>query len=210
MKKSLICLLSVPMLLLNACGTPKPESDLTPRVSQMKAICELSVMECYYHNVAKFYEEDAESFLFWSKDKEFWIEYGGIVKLGIDTANVAIEVNGDTVSIALPEATVLGCKVDQTTLKEDCYIVADGSAKVTADDQTEAFAAAQKNMEEAAAQDTTLLTMARQRVQQLLEEYIHNLSEASGQSYTIQWQDTAGQALPEPPSSPIPTNSDAP
>ena len=195
MKKSLICLLSVPMLLLNACGTPKPESDLTPRVSQMKAICELSVMECYYHNVAKFYEEDAETFLFWSKDKEFWIEYGGIVKLGIDASDVAIEVDGDVVSITLPEATVLGCEVDQTTLGEDAYIVADGSAKVTADDQTEAFAAAQKDMEETAAQDTTLLTMARQRVQQLLEEYIRNLSEASGQTYTIQWQDADEQAL---------------
>lgn len=201
MKKSLICLLSVPMLLLNACGTPKPESDLTPRVSQMKAICELSVMECYYHNVAKFYEEDAETFLFWSKDKEFWIEYGGIVKLGIDASDVAIEVDGDVVSITLPEATVLGCEVDQTTLGEDAYIVADGSAKVTADDQTEAFAAAQKDMEETAAQDTTLLTMARQRVQQLLEEYIRYLSEASGQSYTIQWQDADEQALSEAPAS---------
>lgn len=201
MKKSLICLLSVPMLLLNACGTPKPESDLTPRVSQMKAICELSVMECYYHNVAKFYEEDAETFLFWSKDKEFWIEYGGIVKLGIDASAVSMEVDGDVVSIALPEATVLGCKVDQTTLGEDAYIVADGSAKVTADDQTEAFAAAQKDMEETAAQDTTLLTMARQRVQQLLEEYIRNLSEASGQSYTIQWQDADEQALSDAPAS---------
>lgn len=195
MKKSLISLLSVPMLLLNACGTPKPESDLTPRVSQMKAICELSVMECYYHNVAKFYEEDAETFLFWSKDKEFWIEYGGIVKLGIDASDVAIEVDGDVVSITLPEATVLGCEVDQTTLGEDAYIVADGSAKVTADDQTEALAAAQKDMEETAAQDTALLTMARQRVQDLLEEYIRNLSEASGQTYTIQWQDADEQAL---------------
>lgn len=201
MKKSLICLLSVPMLLLNACGTPKPESDLTPRVSQMKAICELSVMECYYHNVAKFYEEDAETFLFWSKDKEFWIEYGGIVKLGIDASAVSMEVDGDVVSIALPEATVLGCKVDETTLREDSYIVADGSAKVTADDQTEALAAAQKDMEETAAQDTTLLTMARQRVQQLLEEYIRNLSEASGQSYTIQWQDADEQALSDAPAS---------
>lgn len=201
MKKFLISLLSVPMLLLNACGTPKPESDLTPRVSQMKAICELSVMECYYHNVAKFYEEDAETFLFWSKDKEFWIEYGGIVKLGIDASAVSMEVDGDVVSIALPEATVLGCKVDQTTLGEDAYIVADGSAKVTADDQTEALAAAQKDMEETAAQDTTLLTMARQRVQDLLEEYIRNLSEASGQSYTIQWQDADEQALSDAPAS---------
>ena len=40
-----------------------------PKVSQMKAICELSVMDCYYHNVAKYFEEDASGALLWKKDK---------------------------------------------------------------------------------------------------------------------------------------------
>lgn len=197
MNKKWIALLSIPALLLSACGTPAEETTLVPEVSQMQAICELSVMECYYHNVAKFYQEDAESFLFWSKDKEFWIEYSGIVKLGVDVSQVTIQVEGDTVHIGLPEAKVLGCKVDETSLTEDSYIVADGSAKVTADDQTQAMAAAQENMEKTAAQDTAQLTMARQRAQQLLEDYICNLSEISGHSYTIQWDD------------PVKTESDA-
>lgn len=189
MNKKVAALLSVPALLLSACGTPAEENVMVPEASQMQAICELSVMECYYHNVAKFYQEDAESFLFWSKDKEFWIEYSGIVKLGVDVSQVSIRVDGDTVHISLPEAKVLGCKVDDTSLTEDSYIVAGGSAKVTADDQTEAMAAAQENMEKTAAQDTTQLTMARQRAQQLLEDYIRNLSEVSGHTYTIQWEE---------------------
>ena len=37
-----------------SCASPAEEETLNmePEVSQMKAICELAVMECYYHNVA--------------------------------------------------------------------------------------------------------------------------------------------------------------
>lgn len=191
MKKRFIALLSVPVLLLSACGSSEEKAPLTPDVSQMKTICELSVMDCYYHNVAKFYDKDAEKFLFWTKDKEFWIEYSGIVRLGVDVDQVAVAVNGNTVTVTLPEAKVLGCKVDPDSLSEDSYIVADGSASITADDQTAAFAAAQKDMENSAAEDTVLLSMARDRARQLLENYIQNLSDMTGQSYTIEWNDTA-------------------
>lgn len=193
MKKQFVTLFSVPVLLLSACGAPKEEVPLTPEVSQMKAICELSVMDCYYHNVAKFYDEDAEKFLFWTKDKEFWIEYSGIVRLGVDVDQVAVEVNGNTVAVTLPQAKVLGCKVDPDSLSKDSYIVADGSAKVTADDQTQAFAVAQEDMEDSAAGDTVLLSMARDRARQLLEEYIRNLSDVTGYSYTIEWKDAAAE-----------------
>lgn len=191
MKKRFIALLSVPVLLLSACGSSEEKAPLTPDVSQMKTICELSVMDCYYHNVAKFYDKDAEKFLFWTKDKEFWIEYSGIVRLGVDVDQVAVSVNGNTVTVTLPEAKVLGCKVDPDSLNEDSYIVADGSASITADDQTAAFAAAQKDMENSAAEDTVLLSMARDRARQLLENYIQNLSDMTGQSYTIEWNDAA-------------------
>lgn len=191
MKKRFITLLSVPVLLLSACSSSEEKAPLTPDVSQMKTICELSVMDCYYHNVAKFYDKDAEKFLFWTKDKEFWIEYSGIVRLGVDVDQVAVAVNGNTVTVTLPEAKVLGCKVDPDSLSEDSYIVADGSASITADDQTAAFAAAQKDMENSAAEDTVLLSMARDRARQLLENYIQNLSDMTGQSYTIEWNDAA-------------------
>lgn len=191
MKKRFIALLSVPVLLLSACGNSEEKVPLTPDVSQMKTICELSVMDCYYHNVAKFYDKDAEKFLFWTKDKEFWIEYSGIVRLGVDVDQVAVAVNGNTVTVTLPEAKVLGCKVDPDSLNEDSYIVADGSASITADDQTAAFAAAQKDMENSAAEDTVLLSMAQDRARQLLENYIQNLSDMTGQSYTIEWNDAA-------------------
>ena len=45
--------------------------NMEPKTSQMKAICELAVMDCYYHNVAKYYEKDASGILWWKKDKHF-------------------------------------------------------------------------------------------------------------------------------------------
>ena len=194
MKKALS--LSLAALLGLACTGCQPQEEpvtLVPQESQMRAICELSVMDCYYHNVAKVYNKDAEKFLFWSKDQKFWIEYDGIVQVGVNMADVAIQVEGDTVNITLPQATVLDCQVDETSLTEDSYIVAEGSAKVTAEDQSKAFAEAQADMEAAAAADQTLLLAARQQVQELLSDYIENINTLTGQTYTIQWLDAATQ-----------------
>lgn len=171
-----------------ACNkTEKEKINVEPEISQMKAICELATMECYFHNVAKYYEEDAQGSLWWKKDKHFWIEYSGVVTLGIDVSLLDIEVNDDIVTISLPEAKVLGNKVDETTLTEDSFIVETGSAEVKAEDQTKAYEEAQRNMVEAASNDTALLNSARQRAQILLEDYVNNIGNAVGKEYKINW-----------------------
>ena len=78
------------------------EPTMQPELSQMQAICDLAVMDCYYHNVAKYKEEDAAGALWWQKDKHFWIEYSGVVKLGVDVSAVDLEINGTEVTITLP------------------------------------------------------------------------------------------------------------
>lgn len=186
LRLTLIC--SMVLLSLTACGKAKINSaSMEPKTSQMKAICELAVMDCYYHNVAKFTEEDAEGFLLWKKDKNFWIEYSGVVTLGIDASLVKVEVNGSEVSITIPSASVLNCTVDSSSLTEDSFIVAKNSAKIQAEDEVYAFEAAQTYLEQTAAGDTALLANAQQRAQELLEEYITNIGKAVGQEYTIKW-----------------------
>ena len=182
----LLCALT--LLACAACGGEEAAPEIEPQVSRMRSICELAVMECYYHNVAKYREEDAESFLFWSRDKHFWIEYSGVVELGVDASLVSMELQEDTVTIALPEAKVLSCTVDSASLTEDSFIVDQGSAKITAEDETAAFAQAQARMEEAAAGDRVLLSSARQRAQTLLEEYVKNIGAAVGREYTVRWE----------------------
>lgn len=187
----LLCALT--LLTCAACGGKKEAvPEIAPQVSRMRSICELAVMECYYHNVAKYKEEDAEGIWLWKKDKHFWIEYSGVVELGVDASLVAMEIEGDTVTITLPEARVLSCTVDSSSLTEDSFIVDKSSAKITAEDETAAFAQAQARMEEAASGDQVLLASARERAQTLLEAYVKNIGAAVGREYTVRWEAPQG------------------
>ncbi len=188
--KKLMCILisAVLTLSLAACSNTEPAPvDMEPQTSQMKAICELAVMDCYYHNVAKYELKDAEGFLWWTKDKNFWIEYSGVVTLGIDVSRVTVEIDGTKVTISIPAAEVLSCTVDSNSLTEDSYIVAKDSAAIEAEDEIAAFSVAQADLEATASQDTALLASAQQQAQQLLEDYITNIGKATGKSYTIEW-----------------------
>lgn len=188
--KKLMCILisAVLTLSLAACSDTEPAPvDMEPKTSQMKAICELAVMDCYYHNVAKYELKDAEGFLWWTKDKNFWIEYSGVVTLGIDVSRVTVEVDGTKVTISIPAAEVLSCTVDSSSLTKDSYIVAKDSAAIEAEDEIAAFSVAQADLEATASQDTALLASAQQQAQQLLEDYITNIGKATGKSYTIEW-----------------------
>lgn len=173
-----------------ACGMQQkaPEPDVTPSVSRVKSICDLSVMECYYHNVAKFNQKDAEGVLFWKKDKRFWVEYSGIVKVGVDASKVEMTINGTEVTITIPEAEVLDSKVDSSSLNKDSYIVAKDSVAVNADDEVEVFRVAQEEMKKEASGDKALLAAAQQRAQQLLEDYVLNIGSAVGKNYSIKWR----------------------
>lgn len=180
---ALICLLAIP-----GCGTnDKVEKEVLPELSQMQAICELATMKCYYHNVAKYYEEDASGILWWEKDRNFWVEYAGIVTVGIDTSKVKLKVTGNKVTITMPKARVLDCKVDEATLTADSFIVASDSADVKAEHQTAALAEAQANMEQAASLDNELLANAEQRAQKLLSDYVKNIGDSFGKEYVIEW-----------------------
>ena len=188
--KKLMCILISEVLTLSlaACSNTEPAPvDMEPQTSQMKAICELAVMDCYYHNVAKYELKDAEGFLWWTKDKNFWIEYSGVVTLGIDVSRVTVEIDGTKVTISIPAAEVLSCTVDSNSLTEDSYIVAKDSAAIEAEDEIAAFSVAQADLEATASQDTALLASAQQQAQQLLEDYITNIGKATGKSYTIEW-----------------------
>ena len=198
MRKGLLLICFGLMLVCCACGK-KETQMIQPQEAQMRSICKLATLECYYHNVAKYKEEDAEGILLWKKDKHFWMEYEGVVTLGIDASLVTIDVNGTDVSITIPKARILDCKVNEESLTQESIIVAKKSADVKAEDQMLAFAEAQGKMQETAAADTTLLANAQQRAQKLLEDYVNNIGKVTGQQYNIKWiyVDETGKPLNE-------------
>ena len=190
MRKKIVSIVLAAVMCMTciSCGQKEQKTVEEPKVSQVKAICELAVMDCYYHNVAKYFEEDASGIWLWKKDKKFWIEYSGVVRIGIDASQVQMEVKDKQVEITMPKAKVMNCTVDEATLNTDSFIVASDSAKVEAEDQTKAFREAQKNMEEEASGDSALLAAAQQRAQNLLEKYVKNVGSVTGTEYTIIWK----------------------
>ena len=186
MKKYLSVILII-MICFSSMACAKEVKNIAPDTARMKSICELAVMECYYHNVAKYKEENATGMLWWEKDRHFWMEYAGIVTIGVDTSLMNIEVEDENVTITIPPAKVLSCKVDETTLTEDSFIVAQNSAKVEAEHQTEAFKSAKDKLESEAKSNFTLLAAAQQRVQKLLEDYVTNIGNSVGKTYKIKW-----------------------
>lgn len=183
MRRLIIVYLIFVMILCTSCQKAEKEiKDTEPQISQMKAICELAAVDCYYHNVAKYMDKDAEGILLWKKDKHFWIEYEGVVTIGIDASLLDIKVKDETVTISMPPAKVLSCKVDEKTLNEDSFIVAKDSARVDAKSQTEAYKEAQENMKKSASEDAALLSNAQERAKKLLEGYVKNIGDAVGKN----------------------------
>lgn len=188
MKKIIsILLVIVTLLSMSACGTQ--EVDVKPELTQMRAICDLATLECYYHNVAKFYEEGKN---WWDKDKHFWIEYDGVVRIGIDASLITINIDeNDTVTIKIPEAKVLDCTVNSDSLTKNSYIVDAKSAKITAEDETKAMAEAKTKMLETAKSDNALLISAQERAKELLENYVVNIGTCVGKQYNIVWKEVS-------------------
>lgn len=61
----------------------------TDEFSAVHEICELATLRCYYHDVAEF--EKQSNGLFNYGYKKFWIEYDGIVDVGIDVGKVHVD-----------------------------------------------------------------------------------------------------------------------
>jgi hypothetical protein len=193
MKKKILLATFVAMMgLLCACevvADNKETNSIKPEEEQIRAICELSTLECYYHNVAKSTKTKGTGITSWGeKDREFWIEYTGVAKIGIDMSRVKMDMDDENhITIYLPEANVMNVTVEGETL--DYISSADGWNKneITAEDETDAIEKAQQEMEETVKTNSALLQSARDRAQKLIENYINQLGKAVGATYEIEW-----------------------
>ena len=186
------CVILITLLSINClfgCGSQKQKPDF----SSIKSVCELSTLKCYYHNVAT-YEKNAHGLLkvFGSGYKKKWIEYSGIVNLGIDINKVDISEpdTNNVITIKIPDAEVQSTSLDKSTLSEP---LTDKGVftKITTEEKTEALSSAQQNMKETAQKDTSLLAQAKEHAKLILQGYINNLGEEFNEEYTIKWVDVS-------------------
>ena len=189
MKKQSVAAACVTALLLltTACGKAEEPALPLPQEEQVKTICQLAVLECEYHNLAKFEQKDASKFLWMTKDQRFWVEYSATAVLGIDADQVSMELQGDVVSITLPRARVLNCKVNGDSLSKDSYIVDKDSAPVTAQDEVAAFQEAQDGLQKTVEADNNMMNLAQKRAEELLRNYVNSLAKATGTEYQVEF-----------------------
>ena len=190
MKKQSVAAACVTALLLltTACGKAEEPALPLPQEEQVKTICQLAVLECEYHNLAKYQDgQKVERFLWMTKGKRFWVEYSATVVLGIDADQVNMELQGDVVSITLPRARVLNCKVNGDSLSKDSYIVDKDSAPVTAQDEVAAFQDAQDGLQKTVEADNNMMNLAQKRAEELLRNYVNSLAKATGTEYQVEF-----------------------
>ena len=190
MKKQSVAAACVTALLLltTACGKAEEPALPLPQEEQVKTICQLAVLECEYHNLAKYQDgQKVERFLWMTKGKRFWVEYSATAVLGIDADQVSMELQGDVVSITLPRARVLNCKVNGDSLSKDSYIVDKDSAPVTAQDEVAAFQDAQDGLQKTVEADNNMMNLAQKRAEELLRNYVNSLAKATETEYQVEF-----------------------
>ena len=180
--------LGMSLCLLSGCGEEVKETNF----SGIQSVCELATLKCYYHNVAKS-ETAANGFLKWmgAGYKKIWTEYSGIVELGIDVNKVSISKpdKDGVVKIKIPAAEILNIDLDEDSM-EDPLTDKGYFTTITKEDETEALADAQDDMEESARNNTALLAQAKERAKNLIEGYVKNVGEQLGEKYTVEWEET--------------------
>ena len=185
----LIAVVSFIGMLSGCSGSPKPAAE-EPDIMQIRSICNLATLECYYHNVAKSIKEAGSGISRWGeKDRKFWIEYTGSAKIGIDMSKVSMKIEGENITISMPNAKLLSIDIEELT--QDSYIISDdgwNENKITAEDQTAAINDAQATMKKSVESNNALLLNAQNRAKNLIENYINKMGELSCVSYTIQWE----------------------
>ena len=159
-------------------------------IMQVRSICELATMECYYHNVVRATAEGG--FLvggLYTTDKQFWIEYVGIVKVGVDMSQVQMELKNEKVTISVPKAQILSCTIDETSFNNAKYITSNGlfERKIKTEDVKEAFTQAQQEMKAQAEQNDTMFVQAKERAVALIENYVRQIGNLAGKEYEIEW-----------------------
>lgn len=175
------------MFSLASCGQKK---EAVLNVEDLRAICELSTIKCYYNTVAQIEKKKDNIF---QKNREMWVEYEGEAVLGIDMSKLKIEVNGNEVNITIPKAEILSIHPKRETLNDKSYVVSEDRQllfknKITTEDQEEAIKKGQAEMEEAIKGNTALFINAENKAKELIKNYIDELSEINGKEYAINWK----------------------
>ena len=197
----IICLIAVTGIILFPNTNNKSTRVNLAEYSTVNTICELATLKSFYHNVAMYEKEPdggdkfVNDYLFWPFGgytkvgyKQFWLEYSGIVEIGIDASQ--IQITGPNaqgvVELFVPDAKVLSVYADENSLSEP--LSENGwFTTISGKEKTEAFSTAQSAMRQEAENDQNLLRRAKENAKLLLERYIINTGKEMGLNLSVNW-----------------------
>ena len=186
---SLNILLIVLLTAFSGCLPEKQTADF----SDVKAICELSTLKCYFHNVTE-YQKDASGVGKWFGNvgyKKCWFEYDGTVTYGVDASKVRIETpdpKTGVVKVYIPPVTIVGKNIEKDSFSAP--ITESGwFTNVSLKEENEALAIAQEEMIKAANENDSLKNQAYEIAKKTIENFIVNVGKQIGKEYTVEWLD---------------------
>lgn len=169
----------------------------TSKISEfnIKRICELATLDCFYHNVSEWSKQG--NFIGYGA-KKLWIEYDGIVRVGVraDQIKISEPDKDNIVTVTIPEAVILDNDLDENSLYEiDSSLPMWGFiplySGVSTEERKSALADAQRDMVTSASQNSMIMEEARERSKKIIEKNIIAMGEASNKEYTVKFVDVS-------------------
>ena len=186
--RRIITIIISALVLLLAVGCGKQEAPPEPKLNEIKQICELSTLECFYHGVAKSKMDYKLLNAIGISNPQIWIEYDAEVELGVDMSKAKLSVDGNNVTVSLPDAKVLDVDIDDDSYNKE-NIIAEAvllkQLKPSNKEMNKAIKDAREDLETLAAGSTDQLKAARNRAEKLIENYINEVGTANGITYNI-------------------------
>lgn len=189
--RRIITIIISALVLLIAVGCGKQEAPPEPKLNEIRQICELSTLECFYHGVAKSKMDYKLLNAVGISNPRIWIEYDAEVELGVDMDKAKLSVEGNDITVSLPEAEVLEVDIDDDSYNKE-NIIAETlllkQLKPGNKEMNKAIKAAREDLETLAAGSTDQLEAARNRAEKLIENYINEVGAANGITYNIKFE----------------------
>lgn len=180
-------MLTLFVLLIVSCNN---KSNVLLNSDEIKNVCNMALLECYYHNTAKLNKTTSGIML--STDRTIWMDYEAKIKVGIDASKINMTVKGKYVTVQIPPAKVL----QRPNIDPDSFTFFASEGEKTKIPQEELLGAkdlANKAMLEALKENSTIMTNAEERAKRIIEGYIREVGELSNIDYVIIWEKLENQ-----------------
>lgn len=149
----------------------KPTVDTVALAEDLVSIAELATTEYTYSNTVKYDSHlDFYGYRIPFTTNSFVISYDGVVKAGVDLSKAQINLEGEMITITLPDARIISHEIDYDSIKamDESYSFFN---KITITDYS-SFTRDQNSVMEKKALDSGLLEKAKENAVTVVESFV--------------------------------------